>query len=111
MSSSMSNPMSNIVKQFTPLNLNLLGVLILVRLIPVIYQTVRVHFLGDLPSDWGFNIASQIAWLHIFYEVINEGFLLPLYYILAQAFLDREEFAKRLSFALRFLWAFMRVLQ
>ena len=81
------------------INFRLLGVLMLMRFLPVIYTTVRVNFLGELPSAWGFNIASQVAWLNLIYEVVAEAFLLPLYYALAAAIDDRAEFAARLRTA------------
>ena len=33
--------------------------------LPTVYTTVRINFLGDLPGDWGFNIASQLAWVNL----------------------------------------------
>lgn len=42
------------------LNYRLLGVLILMGLLPTVYMTVRVNFLGDLPGDWGYNIADSV---------------------------------------------------
>jgi hypothetical protein len=35
----------------------LLGVLTLMGLLPTVYATVRIHFLGNLSIDWGYNIA------------------------------------------------------
>ena len=40
-------------------------------LLPSIYQTVRIFFLGSLPDTWGFSIASQSQYVNLFYEVIQ----------------------------------------
>lgn len=44
--------------------------LLLRALLPSIYSTVRLHLLGSLPSDSGVNIASQVAWLSVAFEVV-----------------------------------------
>lgn len=54
-------------------------------LIPALLNMVRLHFIGTMPNEWGFNIASQIQWLNITYEVFQEGLLIPLFFVLAQA--------------------------
>jgi len=53
-------------------------------LLPTIYSTVRVSLLGNLPSDSGVNIASQVVWLSLFFEVLQELLILPLYYTFGQ---------------------------
>lgn len=85
-----------ILQSFHGINLKLFFTLILVSLIPLIYKTVRIYFLGDLPSDWGVNIASQIAWLNVLYEVVQEALLLPVFYVLGQAVYDKGEFGNRI---------------
>lgn len=44
----------------------LLVVLVLTGLIPTIYLTVCINFLGALPANWRYNIASQLTWLNVF---------------------------------------------
>ena len=64
--------MSNSLGRFNwKLYLNLLVTAVL----PIVYTTVRINFLGDLPGDWGFNIASQLAWVssNLMLEVIQEA--------------------------------------
>ncbi|MCV6612276.1 MAG: hypothetical protein OIF55_16030 [Amphritea sp.] len=82
------------------LDYHLFLALLLTQFIPVIYSTLRVYFLGSLPETWGFNIASQIAWLNLMYEVLAEGLLLPLYFILGQVVGDRKQFKQRVTIAL-----------
>ncbi len=82
------------------LNYRLFLALLLTQFIPVVYSTVRVYFLGSLPETWGFNIASQVAWLNLMYEVLAEGLLLPLYFILGQVISEKARFRERVSVAL-----------
>ncbi len=73
------------------INYSLFWALMVLALMPAVYITVRVHFLGDLPADWGFNIASQLAWVHLFYEVIQEAMLLPLFFMMGLSFGKKGE--------------------
>jgi hypothetical protein len=41
------------------LNCKLLLAIFFTMLLPGMYPTVRIHFLGEMPSDWGVNIASR----------------------------------------------------
>ncbi|WP_373441134.1 hypothetical protein [Metamycoplasma equirhinis] len=43
-----------------------------------------------MPSDWGVNIASQLSWVNLLYEVIEEVFILLLFFLLGK-FLDSKE--------------------
>lgn len=82
------------------INYKLFIVLLLTGLIPTLYSTIRVHFLGSLPEPWAFSIAAQVAWLNIGYEVISEGLLLPLAFILGQVIHDKSRFLNRVSCSL-----------
>ena len=39
-------------------------------------------YLGQLPGDWGYNIASQLSWVNLLYEIIQEAIILPLFFLL-----------------------------
>lgn len=71
-------------------------------LLPTIYQTIRYFFLGDMPSDSGINIASQLQWVNLFYEVIQEALILPLFFILGKSLTEKEEFANKVRTGLWF---------
>ncbi|EGQ9815626.1 multidrug transporter [Vibrio parahaemolyticus] len=77
------------------INVKLWLVLILSSLVPLIYTTTRIHFIGSMPDSWAFSIAAQVAWLNIGYEVINEALLLPLAFILGQVIMTKETFQRR----------------
>lgn len=82
------------------INYKLFLVLLLSAFIPTLYSTVRVNFLGSIPEPWTFSIAAQVAWLNIAYEVISEGLLLPLAFILGQVINDKKQFSQRMSVSL-----------
>lgn len=69
-------------------------------LLPAVYQTVRIFFLGSLPDPSAFSVASQNQYVGLFYEVIQEALILPLYFILGKSLGSREEFAAKLRVGL-----------
>ncbi|MBU0996902.1 MAG: multidrug transporter [Firmicutes bacterium] len=73
------------------INYRLFLALLLMGLIPTIYTTVRIFFLGQLPGDWGFNIASQLSWVNLFYEVIQEALILPLFFFIGMSLYNKDE--------------------
>jgi Na+-driven multidrug efflux pump len=87
------------------INYKLFAVLLLSAFIPTLYSTVRINFLGTIPDPWAFSIASQVAWLNIAYEVISEGLLLPLAFILGQVITDKQRLIQRMSLSLILLTA------
>ena len=64
---------------------------VLILLIPSTVNMVRLHFIGHMPSEWGFNIASQIQWLNVLYEILKEALLMPLFFMLATALRENRE--------------------
>ena len=75
----------------------LLGVLLLMGVLPTLYRTVRIHFLGDLPVDWGYNIASQLTWLSVTYEVVHEALMLPMFFLIGRFIHDDTSFSRVVS--------------
>ena len=59
-------------------------------LLPTIYTTVRFHFLGNIPSDWGYNIASQLQYINLMFEVLQEMLILPLFFLIGKTIQDRD---------------------
>ena len=58
--------------------------LFLSQMIPTIYKTVRMFYLGNLPNSSGVDIASQLIWVNLILEVFEEGLILPLYYLIGK---------------------------
>ena len=83
--------MKSVLKSIKTFNWRLWLVLAVTLLIPALYQTLRIHFLGDMPGDWGVNIASQLAWVNLIYEIVEEAFILPLFFILGKSLGSKEE--------------------
>ena len=63
----------------------------LVQLVPTLYTTLRIFFLGQLPGEYSFSIAGQLTWINLLYEIINESIILPLYYFMGKAAKNKEE--------------------
>lgn len=71
-------------------------VLVFCTLTRTIYSTARTHWIGDLPDDYGFNIASQLDWVNCGLEVISEFCVLPLFYALGLTVKDRAKTANKM---------------
>ena len=84
--------MSNSLGRF---NWKLYLALLITAVLPTVYTTVRINFLGDLPGDWGFNIASQLAWVNLMLEVIQEALILPLFYCIGITIANKEQTINR----------------
>ena len=52
-------------KSLERFNWKLYFALLLTGLLPTIYITIRINYLGNLPGDWGVNIASQLVWINL----------------------------------------------
>ncbi len=95
---------------FKNINIRLLIALISIIALPSLYQTVRVSFLGDLPSDSGINIASQILWLSLIYEIAQEALILPLFYLFGKSLSNKNEFQNKVQTGFIFIFCFMAFL-
>jgi Na+-driven multidrug efflux pump len=87
--------MGRLFNAIKTVNYKLFFALVLMGLLPTIYQTVRIFFLGDMPGDWGFNIASQMQWVSLLYEIVQEALILPLFFLLGKSLLNRDEFENK----------------
>ncbi len=65
-------------------NWKLFLIIALTILIPAIYQTVRIYFIGDINDGSSYTIASQIQWLNIAYEIITEAIIVPMFFWLSK---------------------------
>lgn len=83
----------NYIKEF---NWKLWLVIALTALIPAVYKTVRFYFLGDLPGSSGVDIASQLSWVNLLYEIIEEAFILPSFFLLGKSFSSKEEMSNKI---------------
>jgi Na+-driven multidrug efflux pump len=84
------------IKSLKVINYRLYLSIVLMMLFPTVYKTVRIYFLGAMPDDWGINIASQLAWADLFYEVIQEALILPLFFILGKSLSNKHELENKI---------------
>ena len=84
-----------IIHALRSVNYRLWLAILATMLLPTVYQTVRIFFLGDMPSDSGINIASQLQWVNLFYEVVQEALILPLFFLLGKSLDDNKEFSNK----------------
>lgn len=87
----------NLKLSLKSINFRLFAALLVIGFVPTIYRTVRIFFLGDLPIDWGLNIASQIAWVNVVYEVLQEAIMLPLFYLMGKSLSDKSELSNKIK--------------
>ena len=79
------------------INYKLFIALLIMGLCPTIYTTLRVFWLGQLPGEWSFSIAGQLSWVNLFYEIINEAIILPLFYFVGKVISDKKELTNRIK--------------
>lgn len=84
-------------RELAGINYQLLLFLLLGSLIPLLYSTFRIYWIGQIDDASAFNIAAQAAWMSLLYEVLNEAFLLPLAFILGQVIQDKAAWRQRIA--------------
>lgn len=87
--------MKKINKSLKTINYRLWLAILVTLLMPTVYKTVRIFILGSFPDASGIDIASQLQWLDLFYEVIQEALILPLFFILGKYINDKEDFSNK----------------
>lgn len=88
---------SKIKLSLAGINYKLYAALLVLGFVPTIYTTVRIFFLGQLPGEWAFSIAGQLSWVNLFYEILNEAIILPLFYFMGKEKDDKVEFSNRVK--------------
>lgn len=79
------------------INYKLFISLLIMGLCPTIYNTIRVFLLGQLPGEYSYSIAGQLSWVNLFYEIINEAIILPLFYFVGKVLTDKKELTNRIK--------------
>jgi len=77
--------MYKIYKSLKNINWKLFLSLLVMGLIPTIYTTVRVFFIG------------QLSWVNLIYEIMNEAIILPLYFFMGKVVSDKTEYTNRIK--------------
>jgi hypothetical protein len=86
----MSGPISTVKETLLDFNYGLYLALFIRLVMPTVYQTFRVSILGSLPDAGQLSIASQMAWVNVLLEIIEEGLLQPLYFCLGDSIRDTK---------------------
>lgn len=84
-------------QSFKKVNYKLFISLLIMGLCPTIYTTLRVFLIGQLPGEYSFSIAGQLSWVNLFYEIISEAIILPLYFFIGKVILDKKELTNRVK--------------
>lgn len=87
--------MKKIFQSLKTVNYKLWLAILVTFLMPTIYKTFRIFLLGSYPNSSGLDIASQLQWLDLFYEVIQEALILPLFFILGKYINDKKDFSNK----------------
>ena len=88
--------LTKVKKSLSKINYKLFLALLVLGLVPTIYTTVRVFFLGELPGEYSFSIAGQLSWVNLLYEILSEAIVLPLFFFIGKVLTDKNEFANRM---------------
>ncbi|MBO5214910.1 MAG: multidrug transporter [Clostridia bacterium] len=88
--------LTKVKKSLSKINYKLFFALLVLGLVPTIYTTVRVFFLGQLPGEYSFSIAGQLSWVNLLYEILSEAIVLPLFFFIGKVLTDKNEFANRM---------------
>ena len=78
---------TKVKNSLTKINYKLFISLFVLGLVPTIYTTVRVFFLGQLPDEYSFSIAGQLSWVNLLYEILSEAIVS----LVAYAFLLKKK--------------------
>ena len=89
--------MKKIINSMKKINYRLFAALLVLGLCPTIYTTLRVFLIGQLPGEYSFSIAGQLSWVNLFYEVLSEAIILPLFYFIGKVLTDEKEFSNRVK--------------
>lgn len=88
--------LTKVKKSLSKINYKLFLALLVLGLVPTIYTTVRVFFLGQLPGEYSFSIAGQLSWVNLLYEILSEAIVLPLFFFIGKVLTDKNEFGNRM---------------
>ena len=79
-----------IKKSFKKLNWKLLLGIFLTMFIPIIYRTARIYIAGTLDSSYSLSVAANLQWINVLFEVLEETFLLPLFFVFKRMFSNKD---------------------
>ena len=70
------------IKSFKNLNWKLLLIIFLSFLIPNFYTIIRIYFISSINESNSYNIASNLQWINVIFQILDDALILPLFFIL-----------------------------
>lgn len=64
-------------------NFKMFFTILITLLLPSIYKTLSIYFIGDIKDANSYSISSQLLWVNLLYEVLQEFLILPIYFVLS----------------------------
>ncbi|MCU4706536.1 hypothetical protein [Mycoplasma sp. CSL7503-lung] len=92
-------------KIFQGINLRMFLALLFFGFLPTIYNTIRIYWLGQVPNVWTFSIAAQMQWVQLLYEILQESFILPLFFFVGAVISQKEKLINRLKTGMLFTFS------
>ena len=92
----------NLHSSIKAVNLKLYRTLLLISLIPAVYTSLRIYFIGQLPNEWAYSIAGQLTWISLIYEILNESIILPLFYLISKPYENKTNRSDKICTGLIF---------
>ncbi len=92
-------------------NWKLFIALILLSLVPAIYQTVITFLISSVPSTSAFDVIGQMEWFDLIDETLQAFLIIPLYFVLNRFVDNKKEFGKNvfkvgmITFTLYFIFS------
>ena len=94
--------MNAIIVSLKKINHKMFWSLLCLNILPTLYTTLRIFFLGQLPNEWAYSIAGQLNWLNLIYEIFTEAIILPLYFFIGKVCDNKEELNNQVKSGLLF---------
>ena len=99
----------NIKTSFKLLNYRLLFIIFITFLVPAFLQTLRMYFVGRMANPESYSIAANLQWVNVIFEVLNEAFLLPLFFIFHKIIAHNKKIIGKTYF-ITFIYLFFIIL-
>ncbi|MBU4689573.1 hypothetical protein KQ873_00765 [Mycoplasma zalophidermidis] len=102
--------MINIKNIFKKIDMRMFMALLFFGALPTVYTTIRIYWIGQIPDTWSFSIASQMQWVGLLYEVLQESFILPLFFFVGGVIANKKELENRLRTGIIFAFSIYLIL-
>ncbi len=91
------------------IDLKMFLIILVTLLIPTIYVTVRINFISNIPDEWGFSIASQLQWINVMIEVLQEALIFQLFFLVGKTINDKDATREKIVSGLIVVFGFITI--